>query len=140
MKRRSFLKLGGLAGVALVAVPSLGFVSTSMKEAAVGIITKEFSYLKLDKKGVEQFVSDYYGNQNGPLNTQLKLKSYYFLGVQSDRSGLVDDLTRRYIISTDFFLNKMDESKPVNYLGMYDPYTRPCAHPFSSMYYPPVVS
>jgi hypothetical protein len=30
----------------------------------------------------------------------------------------------------------MDESKIVKYLGFFDPYLRPCANPFSEVYYP----
>ncbi|KAA3436784.1 twin-arginine translocation signal domain-containing protein [Rufibacter hautae] len=139
MNRRNFLRLTGLAGAALVALPSLGFMSTSIKDAAVGIITKELSYLKLDKKGVEQFVDDYFKGHyiNSSLKTQINLKSCYYLGVDANESRLLSKLVHNYLTSTDFFLNKMDESKTVKYIGVNKSYKMPCSNPFSSFYYPP---
>ena len=139
MNRRNFLKLTGITGVAVLALPGFGFVSTSVKEAAVGIIMQELDYLKLDKKGVEQYVEDHYKTHyiNNSLTSQLKIRSFYFLHVKPEKSYLVKDLVENYLLSTDFFINKMDESKTVKYLGLYDPYTKPCFNPFSRLYYPP---
>lgn len=139
MNRRSFLKLSGITGAAVVALPSFGFVSTSIKKAAVGIIMQELNYLKLEKEGVEQFVEDHYKKHyiNDSLTSQLKIKSFYYLHVKPDNSYLVFELVNNYLLSSDFFINKMDESKPVKYMGLYSPYTKPCFNPFSKLYYPP---
>jgi len=140
MNRRNFLKFTGITGVAVIALPSFGFVSTSVKNAAVGIIKQELHYLKLEKEGVEQFVNDHYKTHyiNNSLMSQLKIRSFYFLHVKPEHSYLVTDLIESYLLSTDFFINKMDESKPLKYLGLYNPYTKPCFNPFSKLYYPPV--
>ncbi|RNI25594.1 twin-arginine translocation signal domain-containing protein [Rufibacter latericius] len=138
MNRRNFLRLTGLAGAAMVALPSLGFMSTSIKEAAIGVITKELSYLKLDRKGVEQFVDDYFKTHyiNNSLKTQINLKSCYYLGVNANDSRLLSKLVHNYITCTDFFINRMDESKTVKYMGLNKSYKMPCNNPFSSFYYP----
>jgi hypothetical protein len=140
MRRRNFIKLTGL-GAAIVAIPSLVFASTTPEEAVVGLIRNEFPYLQLDQKGVEQFAIDYY-KANKKLSSfavQLKMKTCYFAKLDRNQSELVSDVISKYLFATDFFLNKMDETKPVNYLGMFNPYKTPCANPFSFIYYPPEV-
>jgi hypothetical protein len=139
MRRRNFLKIAGVGTAALAALPAGWYVATSVQEAAAGIITREFSYLKLDPKGVAQFVDDYLKD---PLSqyTPAKVKAYYALRRGADESAMVADLTRKYLLSSDYFMNKMDEHKTVQYLGFYNPYRSPCANPFSSLHYPDVVS
>jgi hypothetical protein len=139
MRRRNFLKIAGVGTAALAALPAGWYVATSVQEAAAGIITREFSYLKLDPKGVAQFVDDYLKD---PLSqyTPAKVKAYYALRRGADESAMVADLTRKYLLSSDYFMNKMDEHKTVQYLGFYNPYRSPCANPFSSLHYPDVLS
>lgn len=136
MKRRSFLKLSGLGIAGLVALPGLAYVSTSVKSGAVGILLKEFKYLKLDEKGVEDFVNDFFSKYSYDMTYHLKIRSYYLLGIQSDKSSLVGDLANKYLLSTDFFRNRMDETKIIRYIGLYNPYQIPCSNPFSNIYYP----
>ena len=139
MRRRNFLKLAGAGTAAVVALPAGWYAATSVQQAAAGIITREFDYLELDPKGVARFVDDYL---NDPLSgyTPAKVKAYYALRTGADQSTMVADLTRKYLLSSDYFLNKMDEGKTVQYLGFYNPYRSPCANPFSSLHYPDVLS
>lgn len=134
MNRRKFLTLSGLGAIA-VTVPSVGLMATSMEDAATGILKKEFDYLNLDEEGLQLFVQDYLKNfYNRSLN--VRLQSAYLLGLDSSNSDFVANMSRQYLNSSDFFINKMDTSKKVKYIGEYDPYKRPCANPFSSAYYP----
>jgi len=138
MRRRNFLTLAGLGTVAL-ALPILSTYSSSVQEAMVGIIHNEFHFLKLDPQGVKRFVADYC-RLNGlgkQLTMNLKTKTYRLLKVDAEHSNLVRILTHLYLISTDFFQNRMDESREVKYLGLYNPHKTPCANPFSAVYYPP---
>jgi hypothetical protein len=64
------------------------------------------------------------------------MRGYSFFGINASQSGKVNQLLTAYLLSTDFFTNKMDESKTIKYVGLYNPYTRPCAHPFSNNVYP----
>lgn len=100
----------------------------------------EFKYLNIDRKGVELFVSDFFKVYNYSFTNKLKFKYYYLLDIKSDKSNLVADLANRYLLSTDFFRNKMDENAEVKYLGLYNPYKIPCSNPFSHLYYPSTVS
>ncbi|RDV16694.1 hypothetical protein DXT99_02615 [Pontibacter diazotrophicus] len=137
MNRRLFLKLTG-AGAALAALPGMGFMYTSYSKAARGLILQELDYLALDIKGVERFVQDYAKGKSD--NYLLKVRGLYLLRSSASKSKVVEELVKDYLLATDFFRNRMDESKPVMYLGLYDPYKTPCANPFSSVYYPPLAT
>jgi hypothetical protein len=134
MNRRNFLKLTGF-GAAAITLPGVGMATISLKQAITGIILREFSYLDLEKEGVEQFAQDYLTTYPDTPH-YFKTRMYYALGFDSKQSKLVNHFADVYLRSTDFFYNKMDESKPVRYLGLYNPYKRPCANPFSNIYYP----
>ncbi|UOR06567.1 hypothetical protein MUN82_05585 [Hymenobacter aerilatus] len=138
MFRRKFLKIAGL-GAAAVALPSLGAYAVSLNEATAGIILHQFRFLNLDKEGVDQFVLDYYKQEGSSRSAfaHVKMRGYYMLNINSDQSQLVRTITTLYLLSTDFFQNRMNELKLVRYQGIYDPYKTPCANPFSALYYPP---
>lgn len=135
MQRRKFLQLTGL-GAAVLAIPGIGASVVSAEEALIGIIKNEFSYLKLDQKGLEQFAEDYFKLYANDSILKLRAKSYYLLRIDKNRSNIVNRIVHDYIKASDFFFNKMDESKPVRYVGLYNPWKRPCANPFTSSFYP----
>src|SRR5688500_15828319 len=115
MKRRKFLLIAGAGGVA-AAVTSFKFISTSFENAAVSLINAELGFLKLDPEGVSRFVKDFAKNKDD--HYQLTMSGYSFIGVKPAQSGKVNQLLTTYLLSTDFFLNRMDESKTVRYLGL----------------------
>ncbi len=133
MKRRKFLTVAGIGG-AIAALASFKFFTTSFEHAAVALIKEDLDFLILDQEGVEKFVYEHAKNKNRIY--KLSLKGYQFLGVSSSRSGKIHQLVSNYLLSTDFFLNKMDETRIVKYVGFYSPYLRPCSHPFSHIQYP----
>ncbi|AHM63597.1 hypothetical protein D770_26770 [Flammeovirgaceae bacterium 311] len=134
MQRRKFLKLTGLSAVAL-AIPGVGMGAISTEQAIAGILKNEFDYLELDDKGLKQFVKDFLEFRGHGKYVHVKVRTLYLFRVKAAESSLVDRLAREYILATDFFINKMDESKTVKYIGLYDPYKRPCANPFTYNYY-----
>ena len=136
MERRNFLKLTGLAAIGTAAIPSLSVAALSTEDAVSGLIINEFDYLQLDKAGVKQYVEDYLSQYQPNWIGSMKMRFIYLMNMKAEQSDLITQLTRTYILSTDFFRNKMDETKPVQYLGLYNPYKNPCANPFSATYYP----
>lgn len=140
MNRRKFLKISGLGITSLFALPGLGYITIKTQSGAVGLLMNELKYLNIDQKGVELFVSDFFKVYNYSFTNKLKFKYYYLLDIKSDKSNLVADLANMYLLSTDFFRNKMDEKAEVKYLGLYNPYKMPCSNPFSHLYYPSTVS
>lgn len=138
MRRRNFLKLAGAGTAAVVVLPAGWYKAISLHEAAASIITRELNYLKLEPRGVVQFVDEYLKDPMSQFSAT-KVKPYYVLHAGGSQ-WKVADMTQKYLLSSDYFINKMDDSKTVQYLGFYNPYRRPCANPFSSLHYPDVLS
>ena len=74
----------------------------------------------------KEFIRIHYLLEKGPLNLPYSNKYRHY------RSDIIGN----FLLSTDFFINKMDESKEISFIGLFDPYTRPCSNPFSNLYYP----
>ena len=136
MKRRKFLMLAGMGSVAAAALASFKFITDPFEEVAKGIIKSELNYLDLDDQGVDKFINDYARLKD--RNYKLTMKGYSLFGINAARSGKVHQLVSAYLLSSDFFQNGMDSNRVVKYVGLYDPYLRPCAHPFSHVQYPTV--
>jgi hypothetical protein len=132
MKRRKFIALSTLAGLA-AGITSFRFITKSFEEAAADLIRKEVPYLKLDEEGLQKFVSDF--SKRKDTRYRFTMRGYSFLGIDSSQSGKVNQLVTAYLLSSDFFSKGMDETRTIKYVGLYDPYLRPCAHPFSHVHY-----
>lgn len=132
MKRRKFITITTLTGL-IAGITSFRFISRSFDDAAADLIRDEVPYLKLDEDGVRKFVSDF--SKHKDRRYKFTIRGYSFLGISSKRSGKVNQLVTAYLLSSDFFANGMDESRTIRYVGLYDPYLRPCAHPFSHIHY-----
>lgn len=145
MKRRNFIVLlaSGL-GVTIAG----GYVFFEKFEKIVRkILIKDTSTLQVSIEEIDKYLLASREKRNLmlnlPLNNQQLLKWHYYLDSSwfnlpyktkntIDRSKIVGD----FLLSTDFFINKMDTSKPVKFIGIYDPYQKPCCNPFSDLYYP----
>ena len=128
MKRRTFFTIAAV-GSGIIALGSARFLTTSLQEAAESLITKELRFLSLDPVGVTNFVRDY--TKSKDRRYKLVVKGYSLAGISSSQSGKIHQLVTNYLLSTDFFSSNMDESRVIHYVGIYDPYQRPCSHPFT---------
>ncbi len=112
MNRRTFIALCATAAALAVA-----FFRSREEEKIYPRFTlavyDRLSYLKIDKDELHAFIMD-----------DLRRK-------RLDRS--VDEVARRFLLSTDFFISGMDEERPVKFLGRFDPYTKLCSHPFAAI-------
>jgi hypothetical protein len=137
IKRRALL-LGSLAGACVVA--GLRFAFSSETASIAAILHKRLDYLKLDEAGVRRFAADLASlhaisssrlrmiSALGPVYARSDLMQHTFLstGIHHGEERVVTS----YLLSSDFFSNGSDESKTVNYLGLYDP-LRACGNPFA---------
>ena len=118
MRRRSFLMRGLAAAGSLFVVASCRR-QESLPQAQGGELVsafeQHFSYLKLDRKGLERFLVDY----------QEAFGSLLLNGAPRPNLPYL-----KYLESTDFFLNGADESQVVRYILLRDPYLNPCFNPF----------
>ena len=112
---------------------SFRLVTTPFEDAIEKIILSELSFLKLDKEGVRHFVADYAKSMTS--GSKRILKGYSFMGITSQQSRKINSLMNAYLLSTDFFIYKMDETRIIKYVGLYDPQVRACAHPFTYAHY-----
>lgn len=125
-------------GSLVVALPaSVFFAVKSAEDIAFNLIKDELHYLKLDEDGVRKYVQDYLRRDNPGLVSQLRWRSYYLLNFSSADSDNIRYLVSYYLLSSNFFINKMDESKTVNYIGLDHQYTSPCSSHFSHRIYSP---
>ena len=133
MNRRHFFTIAGIGG-GIAALAFGKFLTSSFEDTAEKLIRKELSFLKLDTAGIRAFVDDY--SKTKDERFKLTIKGYGLLGITSSQSGKIHQLVSTYLLSSDFFVHNQNESREVKYIGLYDPYTRPCAHPFSHFRYP----
>jgi len=136
MNRRKFLLLTGVATGAVVIPSSIYFVTGDLKKYAVLLIERQLDYLKLEPGSVSKYVNDYFQNSNDAV-ARLKFKSMYYLHISWEKSNVLKELIKYYLLSTDFFINKMDENREVKYIGLYSPYKSPVPNPFAYTLYPP---
>ena len=130
MKRRKFLTIAGL-GALIGAVGSDKFMATTFETSTARLIKEELAFLQLDDDGVRAFTRDYAKLKRNEF--KVIVKGYSFLGISSSQSGKIHHIVSTYLLSSDFFINKMDEKRVIKYVALYDPYRRPCVHPFSHL-------
>lgn len=128
--------MAGVGAGAVVIPASIYFVSGSVRKYTCMLIKKQLNYLKLEENSVEKYVEDYFKDTNDAL-TRMKWKSMYYFNVTWEESNTLKDLIKYYLLSTDFFINKIDENKTVKYIGLYNPYKSPVPNPFAYTLYPP---
>ncbi len=146
MTRRKFILLGLAALVTLVG----GFlVIVPFEKVVTRILRNQLSYLPIDDSVFLSFENEitkanYYTENYGFLKTayirffSLLDNSLFKWPGQGSYDKFVTFFVQDFLLSTDFFHNKMDESKPVTYVVLYQPYERGCSNPFSNLYYPEV--
>lgn len=146
MNRRTFIKTGLLlTGAGLVT----WFLFPTFKDAVHKILKTEMSNLNVSSDTITRFIQDADREKfwikfsvakkilivahtySGFLRNVLPYRNKYLL--------YRNNITGQFLMSTDFFFNKMDTSKEVTYSGFYNPYKLPCYHPFSSNFYPETV-
>lgn len=101
------------------------------------ILKKELSYLKLEPEGLEKYVDDYFKATGNDVLSSVKWKTLYYLKSDWKKSDRIADLVKYYLLSSDFFIHRTDESKEVHYLGLFNSYKSPVPNPYSYVLYPP---
>jgi|GEM_PF-2424987 len=143
MKRRTFIKtgivLGGVGLLTFLSVPS--FQKTVKK-----ILIKDTAQLKLDESVIDQFLTDASREQfwlRFSTAKRIMIIGYTYAGFMKSILPYHNkyvryrgQITGRFMHSTDFFMNKMDTEKPVQYTQFFNPYKQPCNNPFAVIHYP----
>ena len=121
-------------GSAIAAVAAVKFLTNSFEDSVEMMIRKELDFLTLDEAGVKEFAKQY--SYTKDKEYKLAIRAYSLIGIKASQSGKIHQLVSNYLLSTDFFIHKMDEFRKIEFVALYNPYTHPCAHPFSYIQYP----
>lgn len=116
---------------------SFYFIGSGLKKYTILILKRELFYLKLEPEGASRFVDDYFKAIGNDMVSTLKWKILYYSNSSWEKSDRIRDLIKYYLLSSDFFINKTDENKLVNYLGLFNSYKSPVPNPYSFVLYPP---
>ncbi len=112
---------------------SLGLVADSLN--------RKLPFLELEPEGVNRFSQDVAAAmakiQLSPSGELIEPPAPVIDGLAFQiENGSIrfyeDTVVRKFLLSSDFFLEGADESKPVNYLGWFDEFA-PCSNPFAQL-------
>jgi hypothetical protein len=145
MERRKFFKYLGIGTGAVAVGGVLFYTNSTLKNLIVNVLTEDLSGMKVSEADIEKFANET-SNSNpwGYSNMKIKFISAYSkvdfkwlqLPYKTKYVQYRADIVGRFLLSTNFFRNNMDESKEIIYSGMvYTPYNFPCYNPFSNLYY-----
>ena len=145
MRRRTFI---GLLAVGTTGAVAGGYIYiTGFDALARKIIVKDTASLKIAPGSIDQFLMDTSKYKKweklfSPLHQQL-IKWHYYADnplftfpYASNYKMYRSRIVETFLLSTDFFIHKMDVNRQVNYRALYDPYLSPCCNPFSNLFYP----
>jgi hypothetical protein len=143
IKRRTFL-FGGLGVIVVAGLGVIGIGPVAARSQVASLVRKRLNFLKLDEAGLQQFAHDQVASLLAKRPTWNRWK-YHFLtiftkqfsqygGYSNDKrtrvQRMADNLSTLYLLSSDFFVNGADESRTIEYTGLYDSLV-PCSSPFA---------
>ena len=143
MNRRKFIGISILSTVGII-VASIAIIY-DFETLIFKILKQDLKGLNIDEKYFKKFANDAKAsNYWNRILFDKKKKAFVFLFYFLPKVGLPYEfkyfqlrgrIVGDFLLATDFFVNKMDEKREIKYLGLYDPYLRPCQNPFSSLNY-----
>lgn len=141
MKRRKFLGILSI-GVVGTAVGVAAF--TDFEMIVKTIISNDTKDLNVSEEIIERYLKDAHEKrafQHLGFSKKEFIRINHFLGSPSffpyrnKYEQYRSEIVGHFLLSTDFFSHKMDTSRVIKYESFYDPYFRPCSHPFSNLFY-----
>ncbi|MBX2923286.1 MAG: hypothetical protein KF746_13885 [Chitinophagaceae bacterium] len=145
MKRRNFI---GLLAIGTAGIAAGGYIYLENFDSfAKKIIRKDTAALKIAPEEYDKFFKAVAERKlwNGmfPQAHKQLLKWHYYidnglfkLPYTANYTAYRSKIVGAFLLSTDFFQNRMNESIPVKFTALYDPYLIPCSNPFSDTFYP----
>lgn len=144
MNRRRFIRISIFAAIGVVIAGIIRYYD--FETVLFRILKKDLKDLNISEDNFRKYIDDARAYRYWEKTFMDKRKKafiifYFFipplnLPYQFKYVQMKGRLVGDFLLSTDFFMNKMDEKRKINYLGLYDPYLKPCGNPFSHIYYP----
>jgi hypothetical protein len=131
----------GVAGLA-----GLRYLTSNEEDGIVAVLRKRLDYLVLDEPGVRAFAADLaaHNNVRGSKLRLIDATEPVYSRLPTPANAPSSTLAHKlehgearivslYLLSSDFFANGADETRPVRYVSYYDPMdrVRPCGNPFA---------
>ena len=144
MTRRKFIK--AILIITVVVLLNV-FLFVNFNYIVKQTIKRRLSYLNFNSDSLEKFIADadaknLWDMHFGYRNKKLFIKAHFFidnplfsLPYKHKYEEYSDFIVSRFLLSTDFFYNKMNTDREIKYLALHEPYFRPCSNPFSNLYY-----
>lgn len=142
MKRRNFL---GILSIGAVGAAAVGAIALPDFEKTVStILSYDTKDLKISEGTIEIYVkeaqakgifNDLGFSKREFIRINHLLGSPSFFPYRNKYEQYRSEIVGHFLLSTDFFSNKMNTDRTVKYVSFYDPYFRPCSHPFSNLFY-----
>lgn len=133
--RRTLLKSGVVGAAVVGAAGTAAYLSYDkirllQPSELVSYLKSNFDYLTFNIDDA-QFTA--FANEYLEYYREVPRETWYVLrgGDEEKHKNVMDDFAMTFLMSTDFFKNGADESKPVNYVMFYHPYRSPCWNPLS---------
>jgi hypothetical protein len=107
----------------------------------VSILQDRLSYLDLSEIDLDAFADDF-ADDRGTYGTRGRLlaltypifETADFLNPAEEETMRFEErVVSRFLLSTDFFWNNSDETRPVRYLAYNNPYRTGCANPLAQL-------
>lgn len=142
MKRRNFIKV--ITGFSVLSLGSYVLLP-SFEKVVKKIIESSSDKLRINKNHINTFITEAenekYWNQFSTAKKEFIRLQHFFdnrmisLPYGNKYLQYQNEIVGRFLLSTDFFQHKMDQSRDINYIGFYNPYKSPCSNPFTNIYY-----
>jgi len=143
MNRRKFFRIAILSVLGAMAASIAAYYS--FESIIVKMLKNDLAGMRVNEGDYKKFMEEMQRTNFWKKNAfDWKRKSFLILYFFLPKIGLPYQfkyyqikgrIVGQFLLSTDFFLNKMDRNQPIKYIGLYDPYLRPCQNPFSNMHY-----
>jgi len=135
-----------LAGTGAIGVAFGAYINfLDFENLLAKIITKDTASLAINHSEIHSFIKDASNagiwNMYSPAKRELIKWSYYLdnplinLPYHTKYRRYRSEIVGFFLLSTNFFQNKMNSDKVIKYISLYDPYKTPCSNPFSNQFY-----
>lgn len=141
VNRRRLLAIAGIGAVGVTLASLASWRTAHETDIVVATLRNRLKDLRIAPGIFEKFAKSYietkdaYAKKMRLLGTFSELFSimtpYNFLPMDHSWRRMEDNIVSNFLLSTDFFQNGANVSRQVNYLGLYDPYLRPCVQFFN---------
>lgn len=147
MQRRKFIKLAGLGVLVGLGAAATYTLLAPFESIIFSVLKRDLKNLNIAENDMRSYAHD--AALHNPYHFSIAKIKMISLFSQLENIGIKgrpfynkykqyrSDMVGNFLLSTDFFWNKLSEKDEIKYSGrIFTPYNYPCGNPFSNRYYP----